>query len=341
MTQFQINVAGQTVQIETHDVPVHLDEFFAMLLIMIFGTLKFLTKYAADGVIHLGVGGGAFDEHPSEGQAAKTGSCTTLVAQALGVDGMPSLGQLLKWVMNGDQKADTHPLNLGNAIKVLQQNGVTSQDAWEWTLLALKAYYAEQLKFSSEVEAFKAVSKTQTIDGPRGALILTVINAPAADWDSTLARVARSEAGSRADVVIMCIGSGHVSITTNHAKGLKLGDVISCLRVEEQRIAGSITITDFRDLESDGHCGGIWYFDGEKNLILNGSRAHRDVPPTQLSLAQIVTCVKIGLDPREFEPEHACECDRNICTSRMQEPCPWYAFGFRRCRTVRYRMRQE
>ena len=121
-----------------------------------------------------------------------------------------------------------------------------------------------------------------------------------------------------------------------------LGAILTYIRIMEQEAKRDTRTFKFVELGVEGKVAGAeeWFYHKEGQMLLNGSQTATDVPPTRLSLEQIQQAVKIGRDPEAFEKKRALDCKSDICTSMINNKCPWYAWGLRRCRRIRYEMRQ-
>ena len=96
-------VAGREIFLDSH-FNRHFDELLAGWLIIKFGDIGFIEKYAEDEIITLGTGEGIFDEHPKVNELQRQNECSaTLVAKALGIRERPELKRLLDFALNRDR----------------------------------------------------------------------------------------------------------------------------------------------------------------------------------------------------------------------------------------------
>lgn len=339
-TELEGFLRGKEVAFRTHDNP-HLDEVGALLLIEKFGTEEFLNKYAKDGMILVGIGGGDLDEHPRDGQGRKNGDCAmSLVAKALGVEEDPALEKILKFITNNDLKGSSHPFDLASLLSARYQcscNGAPEKVIRE-TINDLETFYELQRRFFASTKA--DFEKKATIDVVKnGGKELKIVSI--ASNDPQISKFTRSSYGYDAAVVIQKKTSGHIQIFTNKRHGIVLFDVAQMIRAAEQKAKGKVLITDWKILNSEGTIDGVpeWYFHHEGQMLLNGSLTNNDVAPTRLSVKRIRSFVQIALDYDKFSESHAVECKRGICTSTYGKPCEFYPHGLHRCRKVRYQMK--
>ncbi len=332
---FGRRIAGETVVIETHHQP-HFDEILAMWLAERFGNIGFVSKYCPGNILSLGVDGGNFDEHPFDGGPRKEGECcATLVAKALGVADDPALEKILKFGLNTDL-GKGQPFDIAAMVKLFHQEFPNNPFvAIDWVHQALDAKYAEQYSFHGPTrEVFARDAKIETITGPRGPIRVATIVSD----DPNMSKHARSAGAS---IVIQRQNSGNTQIFTNQEAGITLFDTATLINLAEQEAEGEVKVGDWKVLAAEGTIpGGRWHFFTKGQMLLNGSLTHKDVPPTKLSPEEILKIVKIGVNPKAFEESRAMDCKEGICTSTLENQCPWYRYGLHRCREIRYRMRE-
>ena len=344
--------------IVTHVAP-HLDEIVAVWLLQKFGESKFpgmksveldfwstggetpdnrsAVDYEKEGILLVGVGGGRFDKHPVNG-VKKEGECAaTLVAKELGIAEDPSFGQILDFVKNSDLKGGGNPFDLANLVKTLHsQFPDDPEKVIEWAMLGIEAKYQEQVSFLTSVkEEFDRLAEVEEIQGPNGRSLRMVT----IESDNTqMSQLARSVHGGYSAVIIQKQSSGNVQIFTNKYYGLTLYDIVQMIRLAEQQAKGRAVTSDWKTLSSEGKVEGAeeWYFHQTGQMLLNGSLTARNVPPTRLSLDQIKEIVRIGINPELFEPSYSEHCKTGNCLATRSNPCPWYQYGLKRCRTIRF-----
>ncbi len=341
-------------KIATHDRP-HLDEIAAIWLLINFGAKQFpgikdaqieiwsdddmecsAEEYEKEGTLLIGIGGGRFDEHPYNGDPKNKECAATLVAKELGVNKMPELSQLLTFVRKNDTQGGAQPFDLASMVKsVHQQHPNDPLKVFNWAFAALDAKYTEQKKFwSCKTELKKA--RVKKIKGPKGSTLTLVV----AESDNTnLQQFARSNHGVNADIVIQKNSSGNVQIFSNQRSRLDLCEVVKMLRLEEQKAKGKVLVTDWTILETAGKLPEIqeWYYHEPAQMVLNGSLSLPDVEPTKLSLDKITDIVKTAMNPIGFHEPLSLNCRRGKCLHCRENPCPFYYWGLRRCRRIRYK----
>lgn len=348
----------------THERP-HFDEYLAIFLLKKFGENKFpgirmasivywnygdgngersVDDYEKEGMLFIGVGGGRFDEHSPIGGERKQGECAaTLVAKALGIADDLSLEKILKFALNNDIKAASHPFDIAYITKVMHQKYPNDSDiVMNWVMTGLEAKYEEQNNFFNEAKKeFERMAKIENISGPRGVLRMVTIVSD----DEQISKFARSAYGGNTAIVIQKKTSGNVQIYTDKRYGLVLYDVAQMLRLSEQKAKGKIATKDWKVLASDGAVAGAeeWHFHSVGQMLLNGSLTATRVPATKIPLEQIQEIVRIGINPNAFEPRFSSRCKRGICAVSLikGDKCPWHEFGLQRCRKIRFGMRNS
>lgn len=354
----------QFFSIVTHTNP-HLDEIVAIWMLQRFGEERFpgistatisywstggttpdgrsAVEYEENGVLLVGVGGGRFDEHPTNSAERKQGECAaTLVAKALDIEDNPALERILKYVTQNDLQGSTHPFEVATITKILhQQHPDKAEVVINWALIAIEAKYYEQLQFwTSTKEAFEKTAKIEEVRGPHGRM-LTVVSIESDD--EQIGKFARSAHGANAAVVIQKRTSGNVQIFTNKKFGVTLYDVAQMLRLEEQRAkGGAIRTTDWKVLSSEGTVDGCeeWFYHHEMQMLLNESTTAKNVQPTRLSMEKIRWIIRMGINPHAFESSRASSCENGTCTSGDRNRCPWYSFKLNRCRRIRFEQKR-
>lgn len=331
-----IEVAGREIDFKTHDSP-HLDELVAQWLVERFGGEGFLQKYAASGTLTVGIGGGAFDEHPANGNGRKENECAaTLIAKALSVDEDPALEGILRFVKRQDLKGGIQPFDLADVVRTMYDIKLPLTEILNWVFTALDAKYRQQVQFLTMTrEEFKKLAQIEQVAVGARALTLVTVRSD----DEQMAKLARSRYGANADIVILQNSSGQTQIFANKKSGLGgcFNDIIRMLRLEEQKAKGDVKTTDWLAIEAEGKVEGAeeWYYLSEGQMILNGSKTAPNVPPTKLSLERIQEIVRIGINPGAFKAVRAGRCQQGACSSVGEGRCPWHWWGLYRCRNLR------
>lgn len=349
--------------IVTHRFP-HLDEALAIMLLRDYGGDRYpgiekaqivywgsngetlygrtVAEWEAEGYVFVGIGGGKYDEHPTADHGRKEGECaTSLVAKDLGIFELPWLAKVLELVVQDDLHGNAGELGLAALAKLLHEQYPDNPElVMEWVMAGIEAKVRQQMAFWDEgKDEFEENTKVEEVVGPHGRKLKIAV----VESDSNLvSKFARSAHGGRMAVVIQKRSTGHVQILTNPKFGLTLYDVTAMIRDAEQRKKGEMVTTRWAELTADGTVAGVpeWFFFEATQTLFNGSTTHPDVTPTRIPLEEIIELVKIGISPGSFEPERAEDyCSQGVCCSTPQDNCPWYDWGLKRCRQIRYEMR--
>lgn len=341
--------------IRTH-IKNHLDEFFAIWLLICFGEEFFLgiknavveffentimekspEELEKEGVLCVGIGGGRFDEHSSLSKKRKEEECaSSLVMKFLGIADDPVFEEFAKFVKNRDLKITGSKYDLAGLVKTMYYRKDTDDmKVWQWVMLILEAIYDESKEFFADARHDFEKAEVREVEGTKRKIRIVIGKS-----DSTqFGRFCRSMRGCRADVVIQKNSRCNVQIFSGGSfqKNLRgdLTDVARAIRVEEQRFASRVVTTDWKVLGNDEKVAGAenWYFHPERNMLLNGSLSI-DQPPTVLSLERISDIVSIAISTG-FAPERETQCKAGRCTSTPSNPCPWYRLGLTRCHDIR------
>lgn len=347
----------------THHRP-HLDEICALMLLRRFGEERFpgigtarldywtndgeqngraAEEYEKDGILLLGVGGGRFDEHAAGDAPRKTKECcATLVAKELGIEDDPALESILRFVRTTDLN-EASPFDLASIVKMLHARYPRQPEhAIEFATWILEAKLEEQQRFWNETaRAFTNCSELRTILGTcttdSGVRTLNLLVAVIGTDDELMNRYARAKQGTNAAIVVQVTSRGNVQIFTNRRWNiLSLYDIVKILRIKEQEKAGAPLTTNWRELQGEAQVPGAeaWYFHERGEMILNGALSAPDVPPTKLSIEEILEAVRIGVNLQIFAPTRARECTMGTCSSTEKNPCPWLKYRLNRCRNV-------
>lgn len=346
--------------IVTHEGP-HFDEILGIWLLRRFGEQVFpgignakiefwgtggstpdsrsAQEYEQEGILLIGIGAGRFDEHPAVNGERKEDECAaTLIAEALGLKDEPAFEKILNFALNSDLKADNHPFNIASIAKAFFQQTSNPEKVIGWVIRGIEVKYQEQLQFFDVArEEFEKNAEIEEIPGPGRMLKMVSIVSD----NSQMSKFARSIHGVNADIVIQKQPSGNVQIFTSAKSGLILYDVVQMLRLTEQELKGDIRTTDWKLLSAEGRVEGAeeWFFQIQGQMILNGSLTATQVPATKIPFDIIKGIVRIGVNPQRFEPKLANHCKLGACMTSLRNRCPWYNFGLKRCRQIRFKMK--
>ncbi len=346
-------------EILTHERP-HLDEIVGVWLLRKFGEPRFPgigsarvsfttarkladaglgpADYEARGIVLLGIGGGRFDEHPTQEAGRKTGECAaTLVARELGRTDDPALAKILKFVRAADVEGNASPFDVSYVVKLLHaQFPDDPQRIIEWALVAIEAKYVEQERFFTVVkQEFETRARVEEIAVGERKFRMAVIDS---DEDG-VHKYARSEYGARAAVVIQRRSRGNVVVFGDKRAGIDLREAVKIIRLEEQAAKGisdcRLQIADWRKeedrLTAEGQLPGAeeWFYHKQGQMLMNGSLTQADVPPTRLSLERVAELVKIAMDTTRLKP---------LCQSTgkcLGDVCDWHSWSLARCVALR------
>lgn len=289
-------------------------------------------------ILAVGIGGGELDEHPRNGKPGKKDECAaTLAAKAFGLADKPELARMLRYVTNQDLKGGGSPFDLASGVRILNlQHPNDPMVAVNWAVLALDAFYAKEHAFQQAITELTTRATRHTLNLKDRKVVIASIES-----DNPAIQNAARFAGI--GVVVQRQPSGNVQIFTDKNAGLpSLDDVAHVLVVAEHWKKGQTTPIDWKELGQEGVVSEApeWYYHRNGQMILNGSLTTPNTP-TQLSLDKIIRAVQIGLDPNEFPERFAPMCKQRRCTSAPHDKCPWWPFGLRRCREMRYIARRQ
>lgn len=287
---------------------------------------KSASHYEKQGYVLIGTGKGLFDEHGKHGKEC----VLTLVLKHLGLEDEPALRKIAKFALNVDTSASAHPFDLSSIIKCLHNMAPENLEAiMAWVFTALDAKYNEQFQFFNGAKKdFDKKAEIEIVsNGHKNPVKVVFIESD----DTKVATYARSVMGCQAAMVVQKGSSGNVQVYTNKKRGLKITDVVKCLRVAEQQKKGRVIVTDWKRLAYEDKLPEVleWYYHQEGQMLLNGSLSAPDVPPTKIPWDEIKELVLLGIDFSRF---HQC-CPETGCKKKS---CPFYCYGLSRCSKKRY-----
>lgn len=294
---------------------------------------KTLAQVANDpGILLCGIGGGALDEHPTNGQPEKDGECAaTLAAAELGIIEIPELRKLLEYVAANDTRAVGSQFDLASGVRAIYASDPDPMVAVNWALKAIEAFYQEQLQFTTALNELRVgASSTEIYCHGQRLKIVSVVSDNSA--------ILRASRFLEIAVLVQQNTSGNVQIYTNKKCNVPpLDDLARILRLTEQELRKEVITSDWNVLAQAGTVPGApeWYYFRQGNMLLNGSLTAANTP-TKILMERIVRAVVIALDVRSFEPGHFKDCQAGRCTASKRNYCPWYDFGLDRCRKIRH-----
>lgn len=336
-------------EIVTHGSPVHLDELLARLMLRDYGEEKLpgvstaifrtirpgenineLRKREECGeIVLLGLGGGQFDEHETNGDEEKAKECcATLVGKSLGLDQKYDWNRVLKYVLHTDKHPPTLVLDLATSVVRFQRQG--------WGLNSVLNYTETTVK--AALDDFKGFSQTSLLNVKEQSIIINGQDYFIAIAKTDDPNITKYTLYFGAAVAIVKSSTNHIQVITNNEYHLDVRDVLRVLRIwEQKKNRNGKKITDWKTLETEESLPEVpeWYYHGDSNNILNGGTSRPDIPATKLSLDEVVSAVRIGLENSFYS-----SCRRNLCNSTPNKPCPWHELGLLRCRRIRYQTKR-
>jgi hypothetical protein len=202
--------------------------------------------------------------------------------------------------------------------------------AARWVDNVVRAKHEEQHHFHTvsrrEFEEKGKISQVALGNGK--GVQMAVING---SDDEQVVSYAMSAMGGKSAIVLLRNSKGNYFISTAKKHGIRMDDLISVLRVEEQIARGVKKTTDFAALRSPGRVEGAecWSYNQIGGWIFNG-RAGRGVEPSKLD---IVTVAKIV--------EYAINQDLYCAEKCVRTRCDCFKYGLSRCRTNRFNEKNQ
>ncbi|MEK7650757.1 MAG: hypothetical protein AAB364_02715 [Patescibacteria group bacterium] len=300
-------------RIVTHCWP-HLDEIVAIWLLWVFGQKLFpgvpeapvefwgdgnqppdgksWQEHEAEGTLFIGIGGGRFDEHPADGSSRKVGECTaTLVARHLGLLERRELDMILEHVRKEDLEAGFGAFSLGSIVKSMHKSGMDPKWVMNWVFDALDAKLKEQETFLAALnflDGFVLPERLAQIGGKSHTLVVVTTANPETNRAAGYRHFVK---GGSVTVVQSNPDTGHHYIFVRGPAQQRLPEIARQIRLAERSLHGCESV-DFQALLAEGRVAGAecWWLAAIG--LFNGSLTATDVPPSKLSLDEIVACVK-------------------------------------------------
>lgn len=250
-----------------------------------------------EGILCLGILGGNFDEHPNNERGRIEDECAaSLVARHLGMFSDPTLQKILKYVVNTDVKSNHGIFDLATLVKDMHDNNPNGNaETVEWAIKAIDAKFASARQFGLSDDEWARVGQVHQIDC--GGIPATVAIIAGSD-NTKMSQFARTNL--KALLVVQKTPAGQVYLFTNRELAstywLPMGTLVGKIRDAEQQKHGRPPL-DFKLLEADGSLEDCpeWYYGMKGEMLLNGSRSHPEVPPTALSLEEILSIIRLTL----------------------------------------------
>lgn len=339
-------------QILTHHRP-HEDEYVAARLLYWYGGTQYpgfregytmtywrgprelvpdVETLAAQGILAIGIGGGAFDEHPSlNGEGRKLRQCcATLVAKTLGVDHLPAVRHILKWVERNDTQGSSDQWDLSHMIGRLHRLHPENPAFVEhWANLGIDAMLCEKTQFRGNPTTLQniigALHRNLYVENPAAVHAWTKVGFDAWEAESThfhtvvarefpnyrqvwdlpngqklvvlqtddelAPRYATYLYGEQLGLTVIRNSRGNTQILANKKGGLRLGGAVVALRRAE--MLGKGIDPNGTYLASDGQVAGAeeWTYHPAAQSLMNGSLTAPEVMPTALSLQEVCDLV--------------------------------------------------
>ena len=248
-------------------------------------------KIESEGVIMIDLGGGRFDHHNDQNKIEETS--TSLVAEALGIDGNAELSALISYIREDDlQGLHNRFGDLAQLMKVMYKQGI---DQWEVIDLALKIidlFQAGQEQWHFEVkEEYEKKCHLLKVKYHERKIKVGVIISDNMQLGNYGLNV------DNLSVVINKRSTGHVAILTNKKHKIDLRQIIAVIRNQEMELRGVKKEADLSRLVFEGSNSQVpnWFYHRSLNAFLNGSDALAKVEPTIIPFKELVYLVLCGL----------------------------------------------
>lgn len=270
-----------------------------------------LAYLSEEKTLLIGLGDSPFNEHrtPTRGRI-KAECATSLTAILLGVDREQHLAQLLNYT----RKTDTTSRGIFELSSLIKLRWRRHRDeprrVIEWVMEIIRDIVDDQLDFWEDTgREFEEKACLHSLEyyGREKTIPLAVIESD----DERVNAYARMAEGKNVAVIIQKFSSGHVCIFSNKRYHLDMANVAWHVRETEAwvKVRGENKII-FMSAASGQEEGTIpqvpeWHYWKEGEAMLNGGLSARTVPPTKLSVNEILQCVRRGFKeqpPRRPQP---------------------------------------
>lgn len=314
--------ATEVMTLVTHFKP-HLDEIVAFIIFILYGNTmlpevkhvcfdfcrdgslyrgKTFEENLRDMILCIGVGGGPLDEHATITDRRKRNKCAAiLAADYIGVGALPELQKILHWTCHSDLNYDDNPFVLANQVKEMHREGDPFEVIFEMARNNIESILNRQQRFFTLTKSeYSQKASNFSIEIDQRPYQVVSIESD----DPHVSQFARSKFGCHAAITIQKNSKGSVQIIGNKFyKNMPFENIVAVIRITEASLAKKSLSKEWEELVRESKIQAVdnWHFACEHPALLNGSESHPDVPPTQLSLAQLRAIVRIALTPELFE----------------------------------------
>lgn len=279
-----------------------------------------IKQWEEEGYLFVGMAASRFDEHPIAGRARREGECAaTLVANNLSIRQNPEVEKLLDYAVRIDTKGGAGQFE----ISALMQDGMVEGMEDNLTVLAhvlglLRSRIRRQKRFWGEVKTeFEQYAHVLRCFVPNcGPINVAVIQSDSKEMNA----FARSRYGCEAGIVVQQNSRGHVQIHTAKQLDINIKMAVKRIRQAEQRMSGQ-PVSDWQSLGVDGTLAN-WHYYKEAQMLLNGSLTATEMPPTKLSLNEIVQIVLNSFKRKEGDAKPNVSVFPTAQRSSSPEPRP-------------------
>ncbi len=251
-----------------------------------------LHEWIQEGFIPVNFGGWIFDHHPHEKFPGECAATRALDFVDLGGELIvQQLKEYLIWDDTRDQRfqfampeREACPFALGPLFKQIAAQ-TRLEEAFAWLRTMLTCYWSEQTEFFVQGKKAWEASWKESIDVDGHAWTICAGVTPSQKFP----KYARSQYGSRADVVIHVHPCGHVQILASSR--LTMDELARLVRLEEQRawsVDSTASRADAALLMTEGEGEG-WYYQRSKSqgraagsMLARGTQRFTDVAPTRI-----------------------------------------------------------
>ena len=245
--------------------------------------------------------GGQFDHHHANQESGRRTECVaTLVAKHLGVENHPALKKLLAWAKRDDLEgkgtispdALDRAFGLSGIIMSLNREYAANPTRTLNILLEIihahvREEFRRQVEFPQEWQTLQKTGKGKLLNLKQGNAEL---RAAILESDNT-SLPGFLRAAEDVDLIVQRRSSGHTNIITKQLRSIDLKPVVAAIRRAEAQATSVGLNLEQAEWEKPGRVEALpmWFYDDAANTLQNGGVSPQDIPPTRLSLDQIVT----------------------------------------------------